>query len=1184
MNPSTVRPIRTILALMCAVALIATGLSLSTARAQESPDVLNASSMAAGVITSDLVVGRYVVKATDSAAVEVDGQNRTGGEHAFTQRLKLNGAGNANQRSVMFTTVGPATLNAYALSASAGADRDLALYSEDGVELERQPAYGAPTDIPLSTFSVPEAGTYYVASPSSGVNIFYLELIDGAAPDRPAWDTVADPVITDVTVSDGEIVVDFDGVVGFDGADLATATLYEEDAAVTTGMSGTAGASGSIALVPAASGTYTVEVALIRTAEDEAKLSSRVEAPPFTLALGTSEVISALTSAVSDGQATVTVEWRGVAEAESYTLAHRELGSTDWSPIAPVSATRASISDLTPGATYELQVTTHRGEETTTSPAYEVEVAGVVERWLEAQAGVSSNGSITHHDDGSMTFDMVGNNGKIADSEDGFLYYYTEVDPDTENWTLSATFTVDDASGKDNQSGFGLIAVDTFVPGDRDARYFNSAGTMAAKYTRDVGGSLDVRYGTPGSKIVTGYTQGPTVATPARDMTQSEPFDWGFRDGMTEGSNVNPPRFLDGDTWEFTLRKSNTGFHSTWVLDGEELEIINYDPELVLQQTDDSYYVGVFAARNIVVSVSDVEFTTIHPDDDEEPMERPINYISPWITADVTRTTPHNALDVPLLSNVHGEAVVVDSDGRQIAGPVSLKPNVVSETTVELADGRNDYTIVLTPAARDGQPQLGEYDDLASYDAVESALSVTVNRFGEAGQAIYVAPDGNPEGSGHPSDPLDLHTAIAYVQPGQQIVLLPGTYQPTSRLLINRGNNGTADQPIVMMSEPGSRATLDLSESPNGGIHLRGDHWHLYNLEITNSRGYQKPLLIGGHHNVIERIESHHNGDTGVQISGSSTEPPSMWPSHNLVVSSVAHNNADPLANDADGFAAKLTSGEGNVFRYSIAYHNIDDGWDLYAKSTEGPIGDVVVEHSVAFRNGWLEADTERELVGEGNGFKLGGENMPGAHLLYNSVTFDNAGTGITSNSGPDVSVVDVTTYANDRANLNLYTAAAQTDYTVEGLLSAEGGATDSVGLRNQDDTIRTDPSNIFDGVTLDGDSVTDDWFVSVDLDIKPRIAEDGSIDMQGLLVLTDLAAGNSGARLTPNPDPTLIELFPPVQPAGDGGDGPGGGGGDDPGDGGDPDDGGSDDDDRDDGRGPRPDKPRPGLPKTGIS
>ena len=45
-----------------------------------------------------------------------------------------------------------------------------------------------------------------------------------------------------------------------------------------------------------------------------------------------------------------------------------------------------------------------------------------------------------------------------------------------------------------------------------------------------------------------------------------------------------------------------------------------------------------------------------------------------------------------------------------------------------------------------------------------------------------------------------------------------------------------------------------------------------------------------------------------------------MWPSHNLVVSSVSHNNADPLANDADGFAAKITAGEGNVFRHSIAF------------------------------------------------------------------------------------------------------------------------------------------------------------------------------------------------------------------------------------------------------------------------
>lgn len=66
-----------------------------------------------------------------------------------------------------------------------------------------------------------------------------------------------------------------------------------------------------------------------------------------------------------------------------------------------------------------------------------------------------------------------------------------------------------------------------------------------------------------------------------------------------------------------------------------------------------------------------------------------------------------------------------------------------------------------------------------------------------------------------------------------------------------------------------------------------------------------------------------------------------------------------------------LTVGEGNEFRDSIAHHNIDDGWDLYAKSTEGPIGTVIIEDSVAYSNGWLE-ESGFDLLGELSGFKLG--------------------------------------------------------------------------------------------------------------------------------------------------------------------------------------------------------------------
>jgi pectate disaccharide-lyase len=437
----------------------------------------------------------------------------------------------------------------------------------------------------------------------------------------------------------------------------------------------------------------------------------------------------------------------------------------------------------------------------------------------------------------------------------------------------------------------------------------------------------------------------------------------------------------------------------------------------------------------------------------------------------------------------------------------------------------NNLTMELTPDKRKKQTQLGEYEDLSSYDTLTKDLTIEVNRYGSPGQAIHVAPDGDGGGDGTPGNPLDLHTAVAFAQPGQQVVLADGTYKPTRKIEIARGNDGTKDKPITLMSEPNSRATLDLSESSSGGITLAGDYWHLYNLEITKSQGNKKPLLIEGSHNVVERVETHHNGDTGLQISLSPTATHAsrdLWPSDNLVLSSVSHNNADPLKNDADGFAAKLTVGEGNVFRYCVAHNNIDDGWDLYAKSTTGSIGDVVIEDSVAYHNGWLESDPG--TFGEGNGFKLGGESMPGKHLLKNSVSFGNHAKGITSNSGPDVRIRDVTSYKNGDSNLYLSTSAESTDYVATGVLSYLGGRADNVGLRGQADTITTDPSNHLDGAGVQGN-----WFRSLDTGVAPEIADDGGIDMHGLLELTGQAPGDTGARFVANPSPTSITLLPAV-------------------------------------------------------
>lgn len=52
--------------------------------------------------------------------------------------------------------------------------------------------------------------------------------------------------------------------------------------------------------------------------------------------------------------------------------------------------------------------------------------------------------------------------------------------------------------------------------------------------------------------------------------------------------------------------------------------------------------------------------------------------------------------------------------------------------------------------------------------------------------------------------------------------------------------------------------------------------------------------------------------------------------------------------------------------------------------------------------------------AGNGNGFKMGGTNLPGNHKLLNSISYDNAAKGIDSNSCPDVKVYSSTSYNNE--------------------------------------------------------------------------------------------------------------------------------------------------------------------------
>ncbi|MFI9150124.1 carbohydrate-binding protein [Streptomyces sp. NPDC053367] len=271
------------------------------------------------------------------------------------------------------------------------------------------------------------------------------------------------------------------------------------------------------------------------------------------------------------------------------------------------------------------------------------------------------------------------------------------------------------------------------------------------------------------------------------------------------------------------------------------------------------------------------------------------------------------------------------------------------------------------------------------------------------GSALYVAPGGTDGAAGTVDAPTTLTSAISRVAAGGTIYLRGGTYRQASTVTIPAGRNGTSAARTTLAAYPGETPVLNFAaqteSSANRGLQLNASYWHIRGIVVE--RAGDNGIYVGGSGNVIERTVTRFNRDTGLQLGRmASTTPSSEWPANNLIVSAESHDNADSDGEDADGFAAKLTTGPGNVFRYAVAHHNIDDGWDLYTKPDTGPIGPVTIEDSLSYDNGTL-SDGSQAGAGDRNGYKLGGEDIAVNHVVRRSIAYHNGKHGFTYNSNP---------------------------------------------------------------------------------------------------------------------------------------------------------------------------------------
>jgi hypothetical protein len=226
---------------------------------------------------------------------------------------------------------------------------------------------------------------------------------------------------------------------------------------------------------------------------------------------------------------------------------------------------------------------------------------------------------------------------------------------------------------------------------------------------------------------------------------------------------------------------------------------------------------------------------------------------------------------------------------------------------------------------------------------------------GAGAQSEYwLAPDGLDTNPGTEAAPLKtLAFAVKRAKPGVKFWLKPGTYASAAPVDIIFSYSGTETMPVRLQAAAGGRPVLDFTGQTVGndearGLNLLANYWHIKGIELKKTG--DNCIAIAGSHNVIEDVITHECGDTGIQITAPSSQAADdTRAAHNLVLNCDSWGNLDSATGgeNADGFAAKLRIGPGNVFRGCRAWNNADDGWDLFAADDV-----VVIDKSWAFSNG----------------------------------------------------------------------------------------------------------------------------------------------------------------------------------------------------------------------------------------
>lgn len=605
----------------------------------------------------------------------------------------------------------------------------------------------------------------------------------------------------------------------------------------------------------------------------------------------------------------------------------------------------------------------------------------------------SSDSSATPIEKDAVVIESRG--GKIANAHDGLTFYYTTL-PTSKNFVLEAKvfinqFGPENGSTPSKQEAIGIMARDVLGSARQEPMIngyeelpaaSNVASTMVIAKDKSHTSALNISsYQRNGVFYPYGNAHISYKATQFAQMNAT-----GSRT-VTQDITPSDGNYASNDFITLRLERKDDTFVTTYMdADGNVKTGSIDDPHRLAVIDEENMYIGFFSSRNAKATFTDISLTT--SDANTDPCTfTPDSYGLSFTNLSNTETSSKD-YTIALRTNFDGNVEVLQ-DGSVLEAAGAVNAGEIYERSATLNNETTNFVINYT-----------------SDHGVKSE-SFTVTLKDAFKKNLFVSVDGTSTGTGDIDSPLDLTTALNYLSEGYTLYLREGTY-------------GALDILSTMSGSSNGRKTLAAYNNENvvfsGNSYVKASYWTVRGISITGSNS--AGLRATGSNNIFEYCKFYENQDTGFQLGMGSDTDPLTWPENNTIRFCNSYKNVDASGINADGFAAKLGVGKGNLFDSCISYDNADDGWDLFNKLGDAKNEPVTIQNCIAYGNG-------------NNGFKLGGEGYAVNHIITDSLAFHNKLDGFTDNFNTGLlTVTNCTSVDNVRYNyifrLNPYATGTQ--------------------------------------------------------------------------------------------------------------------------------------------------------------